>query len=108
MKTKVKAVKAKAVKVAPKAKAKAVKAKAVKVAPKAKAGKAKAVKEPEAPKTRKAIALELLKTGTTLEVLMEKFGWLRHTSRGFLSVLNQTHKLNTSLDANGKRVYKLA
>jgi hypothetical protein len=95
--------------VAPKA-SKAVKAP---VAPKA----SKAVKAPVAPapvapapvarETKKAKALEMLANGATIFELMETFGWLRHTTRGFLSILGKTHKLEAFKNEKGEHTYKL-
>jgi hypothetical protein len=107
----------KAVKVAAPATKKAVK-KAVKVAaPATKKATKKAVKvaAPVAPvavvaparETKKGKALEMLVEGATIFQLMETFGWLRHTTRGFLSILGKTHKLETFKNEKGEHTYKL-
>jgi hypothetical protein len=106
---------------APKAKATAkktakatVKGKAKKTAPKATAkgktaptkGKAKATTTPTARTTKKGDAIELLRKGISLEKLMDKFGWQRHTVRGFISVLGKTHKIESTM-VDGARTYKI-
>ena len=36
------------------------------------------------------------------------FGWLAHTTRGFLSILGKTHKLEVTKQQDGTRYYRLA
>ena len=58
--------------------------------------------------SKKAQALEMLKAGTTREALQAAFGWLAHTTRGFLSILGKTHKLEVTKQQDGTRDYRLA
>ena len=58
--------------------------------------------------SKKAQALEMLKAGTTREALQAAFGWLAHTTRGFLSILGKTHKLEVTKQQDGTRYYRLA
>ena len=58
--------------------------------------------------SKKAQALEMLKAGTTREALQTTFGWLAHTTRGFLSILGKTHKLEVTKQQDGTRYYRLA
>ena len=50
----------------------------------------------------------MLKVGTTREALQTTFGWLPHTTRGFLSILGKTHKLEVTKHQDGTRYYRLA
>jgi hypothetical protein len=91
---------------------------------KGKGGKA-AAKEPKEPRTKtptpdtttptlaregskKAQALAMLKRGTTREELQTAFGWLPHTTRGFLSILGKTHTIEVAKGEDGVRTYRLA
>jgi hypothetical protein len=91
---------------------------------KGKGGKA-AAKEPKAARTKtptpdtttptlaregskKAQALAMLKRGTTREELQTAFGWLPHTTRGFLSILGKTHTIEVAKGEDGVRTYRLA
>lgn len=59
--------------------------------------------------SKKAQAIAMLKDGTTREALQNALGWLPHTTRGFLSILGKTHKIEvhkTGID--GKRFYRMA
>ena len=58
--------------------------------------------------SKKAQALAMLKAGTTREALQAAFGWLAHTTRGFLSILGKTHKLEVTKQQDGTRYYRLA
>ncbi len=58
--------------------------------------------------SKKAQALAMLKAGTTREALQTAFGWLPHTTRGFLSILGKTHKLEVTKQQDGTRYYRLA
>ena len=58
--------------------------------------------------SKKAQALEMLKAGTTREALQTTFGWLAHTTRGFLSILGKTHKIEVTKHQDGTRYYRLA
>ena len=58
--------------------------------------------------SKKAQALAMLKVGTTREALQTAFGWLPHTTRGFLSILGKTHKLEVTKQQDGTRYYRLA
>ena len=58
--------------------------------------------------SKKAQALAMLKAGTTREALQTTFGWLPHTTRGFLSILGKTHKLEVTKQQDGTRYYRLA
>ena len=58
--------------------------------------------------SKKAQALAMLKAGTTREALQTTFGWLAHTTRGFLSILGKTHKLEVTKQQDGTRYYRLA
>ncbi len=91
--------KGKAKKTAPKATAKGKTAPTVK-------GKAKATTTPTARSTKKGEAIELLRKGITLDKLMDKFGWQRHTVRGFMSILGKTHKVESTV-VDGARTYKI-
>lgn len=98
-------------------------------APAAKATKAKAPKEPRtktpAPDTtsptpdtktpaparegsKKAQAIAMLERGTTREELETAFGWLPHTTRGFLSILGKTRAIEVTKGEDGIRTYRLA
>ena len=98
-------------------------------APATKAAKAKAPKEPRittpTPDTpipppdtktpaparegsKKAQAIEMLKRGTTREELETAFGWLPHTTRGFLSILGKTRAIEVTKGDDGIRTYRLA
>jgi hypothetical protein len=91
---------------------------------KARGGKA-AAKEPKAARTKtptpdtttpaparegskKARAIAMLKRGTTREELETAFGWLPHTTRGFLSILGKTHTIEVAKGDDGVRIYRLA
>lgn len=80
----------------------------VKAAKAAKVIEAPAPAEKVARETKKGAAIAMLKEGVTIFQLMEKFGWLRHTTRGFLSILGRTHKLETFKNDKGEHTYKLA
>jgi uncharacterized protein DUF3489 len=56
--------------------------------------------------TKKGQALQMLSEGTTIPELMERFGWLRHTTRGFLCILAKQHPLDVQL-VDGVRTYSL-
>lgn len=58
--------------------------------------------------TKKAKAMEMLREGVSIFQLMEEFGWLRHTTRGFLSILSKTHKVESYKNEKGEHCYKLA
>jgi hypothetical protein len=93
---------------APKGKAK--KTAAPTAAPKGKAKKTAAPTAPTAPTprhTKKGEALELLKKGVSLETLMTKFGWQRHTVRGFISILGKTQAIESAA-VEGVRTYKIS
>jgi hypothetical protein len=90
-----------------KAPAKGKKGKTAPVAPAPKKKTAPAPVAPVARQTKKGDALELLKTGVSLETLMTQFGWQRHTVRGFISILGRTHKIE-STSVEGVRAYKIA
>ena len=98
-------------------------------APATKATKAKAPKEPRTktpnldttsptPDTKtpaparegskKAQAIAMLERGTTREELETAFGWLPHTTRGFLSILGKTRAIEVTKGENGVRTYRLA
>ena len=87
-----------------------------KAQPKAKATpkeapKAAATEEPKAaPRegSKKAQALAMLKRGTTREELQTAFGWLPHTTRGFLSILGKTNTIEATKGEDGVRTYRLA
>ena len=76
----------------------------------------KATKKAEAPapvatptrETKKGKALEMLRDGATVFQLMEAFGWLRHTTRGFLCILGKTYTIETFKNEKGEHTYKLA
>ena len=91
-------------------------------APATKATKAKAPKDPRTttptPDTKtpaparegskKAQAIAMLKRGTTREELETAFGWLPHTTRGFLSILGKTRAIEVTKGEDGIRTYRLA
>jgi hypothetical protein len=58
--------------------------------------------------SKKAQAIEMLKRGTTREELETAFGWLPHTTRGFLSILGKTHTIEVAKGEDGVRTYRLA
>jgi hypothetical protein len=75
------------------------------------AAKAAASEEPKAaPRegSKKAQALAMLKRGTTREELQSAFGWLPHTTRGFLSILGKTRAIEVTKGEDGVRSYRLA
>jgi hypothetical protein len=58
--------------------------------------------------SKKAQALAMLKRGTTREELQTAFGWLPHTTRGFLSILGKTNAIEIAKGEDGVRTYRLA
>jgi hypothetical protein len=58
--------------------------------------------------SKKAQAIEMLQRGTTREELETAFGWLPHTTRGFLSILGKTHTIEVAKGEDGVRTYRLA
>jgi hypothetical protein len=58
--------------------------------------------------SKKAQALAMLKRGTTREELQTAFGWLPHTTRGFLSILGKTNAIEVAKGEDGVRTYRLA
>ena len=61
----------------------------------------------EAPTTKKAQIIAMLKNGATITELMNAVGWLRHTTRAYVSVMSRTtHPITTTL-VNNERFYKL-
>jgi hypothetical protein len=48
--------------------------------------------------------------GVTLAEIMDATGWLRHTVRGFVSLLgsNGGHPIESSKNAAGERTYRIA
>jgi hypothetical protein len=58
--------------------------------------------------SKKAQAIEMLERGTTREELQTAFGWLPHTTRGFLSILGKTHTIEVAKGDDGVRIYRLA
>ena len=78
----------------------------------AKAAKENPAEEPKATTPRegskKAQALAMLKRGTTREELQTAFGWLPHTTRGFLSILGKTNAIEVAKGEDGVRTYRLA
>ena len=101
-----------AVEAAPGKKGKRAKAPAKKAAKGRKskpAARAKAT-EPK-PGSNKAEAIRMLgrANGATLDELMEKFGWLSHTTRGFISNLGRVDKLKVESfkTEKGVRTYRI-
>ena len=58
--------------------------------------------------SKKAQAIAMLERGTTREELETAFGWLPHTTRGFLSILGKTHAIEVTKSEDGVRTYRLA
>ena len=58
--------------------------------------------------SKKAQALAMLERGTTREELQTAFGWLPHTTRGFLSILGKTRAIEVTRGEDGIRTYRLA
>jgi len=58
--------------------------------------------------SKKAQALAMLERGTTREELQTTFGWLPHTTRGFLSMLGKTRAIEATKGEDGIRIYRLA
>jgi Protein of unknown function (DUF3489) len=54
----------------------------------------------------KGQAIEMLKKGTTQKALMEAFGWLPHTTRGFVSIQGKAFAIE-SKSVDGERHYKI-
>jgi predicted transcriptional regulator len=85
-----------------------------KAAPKVNAVKTRPPKEQRAPgsetKREQVIAMLNRANGATLNELVEKFGWQRHTVRGLLSTLNSKGVIHVESEKNskGQRVYKAA
>jgi len=50
----------------------------------------------------------MLERGTTREELQTAFGWLPHTTRGFLSILGKTRAIEVTKGEDGIRTYRLA
>jgi hypothetical protein len=72
------------------------------------AGKAKLARQSS--KTDQAIAMMRRPGGATLPELMAKFGWLAHTTRGFVSILGSKHGMKVESFKNGvnERCYRIA
>ena len=58
--------------------------------------------------SKKAQAIAMLERGTTREELETAFGWLPHTTRGFLSILGKTRAIEVTKGDDGIRTYRLA
>ena len=58
--------------------------------------------------SKKAQAIAMLERGTTREELETAFGWLPHTTRGFLSTLGKTRAIEVTKGDDGIRTYRLA
>lgn len=62
--------------------------------------------------TKRAEVLRMLqrKTGASLEELMDKFGWQRHTVRGFISTLGSKHGVTIASEKHETkgRIYRTA
>ena len=58
--------------------------------------------------SKKAQAIAMLERGTTREELQTAFGWLPHTTRGFLSILGKTRAIEVTKGEDGVRTYRLA
>jgi hypothetical protein len=58
--------------------------------------------------SKKAQAIAMLERGTTREELQTAFGWLPHTTRGFLSILGKTRAIEVTKGEDGLRTYRLA
>ena len=58
--------------------------------------------------SKKAQAIAMLERGTTREELQTAFGWLPHTTRGFLSILGKTRAIEATKGDDGVRTYRLA
>jgi len=82
--------------------------------PKAAPTKAKKTATPAAPVVKhervtvKGRAIEMLERakGATQAELMETFSWLPHTTRGFISILGKTRKIESS-SVDGVRTYRI-
>ena len=101
---------------APKAKKTAKGAKAKAAAPKkegktpAGASARKGGSEERTNKRAEVIALMKRAKGVTLAEIVEATGWMRHTVRGFVSILGRKggQKIESSKDAAGERCYRIA
>ncbi len=88
------------------------KAKAAKPAPKkAEEAISSTPDEKAKPTSKKDQVLALISrpNGATLEEIMTKMNWLRHTVRGFISIMNKAGaKIESSKNEAGARTYKAA
>ena len=67
--------------------------------------------EPKSSRKAEVIAALKAKDGATIEQLMNLPGrkpWLRHSVRGFICTLGKVMNIQSTLNANGQRTYKLA
>jgi Protein of unknown function (DUF3489) len=86
------------------------KAIAAKNAPKAKkAAKAQEAAPREGSKTAQVVAMLQRKNGATLEEIMERMGWLRHTVRGFMAgaIKKAGYSVESFKSDKGERTYRI-
>ena len=88
--------------------AKGAKAKAPKAPRRAKAEKS--ASEERTNKKAAVIALMKRAKGVTLAEIVEATGWMKHTVRGFVSILGSKggEKIDSSKNAAGERCYRIA
>ena len=68
----------------------------------------KPAKAPQ-PSTKRAKLIALLEgDGATLDAICKKFGWQRHTTRGIISILGKTSKIESTRTEKGQRFYRIA
>ena len=73
-----------------------------------KKAKAKA-KRPAMAGSKKANLIKLLAgDGATLDAICKKFRWQRHTTRGIISILGKTSKIESTRNDTGERFYRIS
>lgn len=74
--------------------------------------KKKAKAKPQRPAmagSKKANLIKLLAgDGATLDAICKKFGWQPHTTRGLISVLGRTLKIESTRNDKGERFYRIS
>jgi len=66
-------------------------------------------KKPAMAGSKKAKLIRILEgDGATLDAISKKFSWQRHTTRGLISVLGRTLKIESTRTDKGERFYRIA
>jgi hypothetical protein len=60
--------------------------------------------------SKKAQVIAMLKraSGVSLDTIVAKTGWARHTVRGFISILGRSEKVSSERNSKGDRIYSIA